>query len=123
MTAQQLKSSTKRKDEAVPMEIDAGQIKDLKREAKLTRLQKEGRCFKCNKQGHLKRNCPKWAKGPDKPLPYASKACSTNAPTPVEETEEKVDPKMKELARSMLLLTSNQKDEFFDLLLEGKEDF
>jgi hypothetical protein len=113
---------TKRKDEAVPMEIDAGQIKDPKREAKLTCLRKEGRCFKCNKQGHLKCDCPEWAKGPDKPPPYASKAHSTNVPTPVEETEEEVDPKMKELARSMLLLTSDQKDEFSDLLLEGKED-
>jgi hypothetical protein len=41
----------------------------------------------------------------------------------VEETEEEVESKIKELARSMLLLTSNQKDEFFDLLLEEKEDF
>jgi hypothetical protein len=105
------------------MEINAGQIKDLKREAKLTRLQKEGRCFKCNKQGHLKHDCPEWAKGPDKLLPYASKARFTNTLTPEEETEENRDPKMKELARSMSLLTSDQKDEFFDLLLEGKEDF
>jgi hypothetical protein len=30
---------------------------------------------------------------------------------------------MRELARSMLLLTSDQKDEVFDLLLKGKEDF
>jgi hypothetical protein len=105
------------------MEIDAGQIKDPKKEVKLTCFRKEGRCFKCNKQGHLKRNCPEWAKGPDKSPPYASKAHSTNAPTPVEETEEEIDPNMKELARSMLLLNSDQKDEFFDLLLKGKEDF
>jgi hypothetical protein len=53
------------------MEIDAGQTKDPKREAKLTHLQKEGRCFKCNQQGHLKCDCPEWAKEPDKPLPYS----------------------------------------------------
>jgi hypothetical protein len=48
-TAQQLKSSTKKKDEAVPMEIDIGQIrdKDPKKEAKNARLHKEGRCYKC----------------------------------------------------------------------------
>jgi hypothetical protein len=48
-TAQQLKSLTKRKDETVPMEINAGQIKDPKEEAELTRLRNEGRCYKCNK--------------------------------------------------------------------------
>jgi hypothetical protein len=124
-TAQQLKSSTKRKDKAVPMEIDTRQtqIKDPKREAKLTHLRKEGRCFKCNQQGHLKHDCPEWAKEPNQPPPYTSKACSINALTPIKETEEETDPKMKELARSMLLLTSDQKDEFFDLFLEGKEDF
>jgi hypothetical protein len=99
-TAQQLKSSTKKKDEAVPMEIDAGQVrdKDPKKEAKNAHLRKEGRCYKWGQQGHLKRNCPDWPKRPDKPPPYPSKACSTNTLPLVQETEEEKDPNLKELA-------------------------
>jgi hypothetical protein len=54
-STQQLKSLTRKKDEAVPMEVDAGQIrdKDLKREVELHRLQTKGRCYRCGKQGHL----------------------------------------------------------------------
>jgi hypothetical protein len=100
MTAQQLKSSTKKKDEAVPMEIDAGQIqdKDLKKEAENARLCKEGRCYKCSQQGHLKRNCPDWLKRPDKPSPYPSKACSTNTLLQEQEIEEKKNSNLEELA-------------------------
>jgi hypothetical protein len=100
MTAQQLKSSTKKKDEVVPMEIDTGQIrdKDPKKKAENARLRKEGRCYKCGQQGHLKRNCPDWPKRPNKPLPYPFKPCSTNTLLPVQETEEEKDSNLKELA-------------------------
>jgi hypothetical protein len=100
MTTQQLKSSTKKKDEAVPMEISVGQIrdKDLKKEAENACLCKEGRCYKCGQQGHLKRNCSDWLKRSDKPPPYPSKACSTNTLPLVQETEEEKDSNLKELA-------------------------
>jgi hypothetical protein len=124
-TTQQLKSSTKKKDEAVPMEINAGQIqdKDPKKEAENACLCKEGRCYKCGQQGHLKCNCPDWPKRSDKPPPYPSKACSTNTLPPVQETKEEKDPNLKELVRSMSLMDDTKKDELFNLLLEGKEDF
>jgi hypothetical protein len=122
-TAQQLKSSTKKRDEAVPMEIDAGQIrdKDPKKKAENAHLRKEGRCYKCGQQEHLKCNCPDWPKRPDKPPPYPSKACSTNTLPPVQETEEEKDPNLKELAQSMSLMDNAKKDELFvsPLIWEG----
>jgi hypothetical protein len=107
------------------MEIDAGQIrdKDSKKEAENARLCKEGRCYKCGQQGHLKHNCPDWPKRPDKPPPYPFKARSTNTLPLVQETKEEQDPNLKELAQSMSLMDDAKKDELFDLLLEGKEDF
>jgi hypothetical protein len=54
------------------MDIDTGimQFKTLMQEAKYKKLQTEGRCFKCHKQGHLKKHCPDWQKKNEQPLPY-----------------------------------------------------
>jgi hypothetical protein len=54
-SAQQFKTAVRKRDEAIPMEINAGLIqdKDLKRQEELRKLQTEGRCFGCGKQGHM----------------------------------------------------------------------
>jgi hypothetical protein len=49
----------KKKDEAVPMEVDTAKLdNDPKKKEELERLKKEGWCYKCQKQGHLKWECP-----------------------------------------------------------------
>jgi hypothetical protein len=85
---------------------------------------KEGWCFKCHKTGHLKKNCPEWPSKLDKPPPYPSKGHATNLSTIEETKEEEEQPSdLKELARSMSSLGDDQRDELFNLLLEGSEDF
>ena len=101
--AQQFRSSGKqRRDEAVPMEIDSAQVRPCnpEREAKNTQLRKEGRCFKCEKQGHVSKNCPEWEKKREKPPPYQSKGrvASTSASTPNTDQTTEEEPELKELA-------------------------
>ena len=121
-TAQQLKSSTRKKDGPVPMEIDATRTQqNPEKAAESARLRKEGRCYKCQQIGHLKKNCPEWPKKIDKPPPYPSKA-RTTALEPIKETGEEGPSDLKELARSMSFLDDDKKDELFDLLLQGNEE-
>ena len=58
-----------------------------------------------------------------KPPSYASKARSSNL-KPVEETgKEEPIQGLQELARSMVALDDDKKDELFDLLLKREQDF
>ena len=110
--------SQKKRDEAVPMEIDAARTRTPEQIAENARLQKEGLCFKCKKPGHIKKNCPDWPKKKDQPPPYQSKGRTAKAP---EDTEQPND--LKGLARSMTSLGQDKQNELFDLLLDGNEDF
>ena len=69
---QQFRSPAKKRDEVVPMKINLAQIwpTNLKREAKNALFCKKGRCYKCKKQRHIKKNCSTWEKKGEKPLPY-----------------------------------------------------
>jgi hypothetical protein len=126
--SQQFKSGKKR-NEAVPMEIDAAKfIKDPKREEENAKLRKEGRCFKCKKQGHMKNACPDWAKeSKGKPPPYQPKAQSADVPEPsiTESTREapfQEPQNMKELTQNIHTLDDQKTDELFQLIMDG-EDF
>jgi hypothetical protein len=121
-SAQQLKSSIRKKDEVVPMEIDAGQIwdKDLKKEAKLRRLQTKGRCYGCGKQGHLWRDCPDRPKGARNPPSYTLKAQSTELPP---EEEEEHQPTLEEIIRAVGPMDKDQKCNYLDGFLLKPEDF
>ena len=41
-----------------------------------TQLMKEGKCFKCRKQGHLSRDCP--PRGAEMPKPWTGKTAATH---------------------------------------------
>ena len=41
-----------------------------------TQLMKEGKCFKCRKQGHLSRDCP--PQGTEMPKPWNGKGAATH---------------------------------------------
>ena len=113
-----------KKDEAIPMEIDSAQMQphNSEKEAKNTKLKQEERCFKCEKQGHIKRNCPEWDKKGEKPPSYQLKGCTTSAttlstPTPNINKEEE-EPNLKELAHCMHFLNDSGKEQLFDLIME-----
>jgi hypothetical protein len=117
----------KKKDEAIPMEVDAAKLNyDPKKKEELERLKKEGCCYKCQKQGHLKWECPNWTnEKKDKPPPYPSKACSTTTPLPKILKEDPAPSKepqdMKQLARAMRTLDDMKTEELFNLIMD--EDF
>src|SRR5882757_2320800 len=124
--AQQFKANKtpyRKKDEAVPMDIDAAIVpgKDPRKITESERLKKEGRCYKCQQQGHLKRNCPEWPKKADKPPPYPFKGRSITLNTIDEEGQGSKD--LKELARAMMTLDIKEQDELFNNLMYGNEDF
>jgi hypothetical protein len=125
--SQQFKSG-KKKDEAVPMEIDAAKfIRNPKQEEKNAQLHKEGRCFKCKKQGHMKDACPKWAKeSKGKPPPYQPKARSADVPGPssmgpTDKAPYKEPQDIEQLTRSIHALDSQRTNKLFQLMEE--EDF
>ena len=107
------------------MEIDAAQVRprNPEREAKNTQLRKEGRCFKCEKQGHISKNCSEWGKKGEKPPPYQSKGrvASTSTSTPNTDQTAEEEPELKELARRMHSLDTRGKEQLFDLIMD--EDF
>jgi len=100
------------------MEIDAGFLNNPK-EAERIKLLKEGKCYKCLKTGHIKRNCPEWQKKKpnDKPPPYKPKG-RTATLSPVPEDKEKEPDDLKDLARRMSTLDSQGKEALFNLMME-----
>ena len=109
------------------MEIDSAQIcpHNPEREATNTQLKKEGRCFKCEKQGHIKKDCPEWGKKGEKPPPYQFKGhIATTSPSTsntAQSAEEDKEPELKELARRMHSLNDLGKEQLFNLIMD--EDF
>ena len=102
------------------MEIDVAKSfeKDQKKQAELEKLRKEGRCYKCLKQGHMKKACPDWEKeGKGKPPPYQPKARSTTT----KEEKEGEPQDLKQLARAVHGLDERKTDELFELMMD--EDF
>src|SRR5712672_1477719 len=60
------------------MEIDAASTgKANTWSPKNDKLKKEGRCFKCQKIGHLKKDCPEWKNTTKKPLARIAKEGET----------------------------------------------
>ena len=115
--AQQFRSPATKKDEVVPMEIDLAQVQSTnpEQEVKNTLLCREGRCYKCKKQWHIKKNYPTWEKKGEKPPPYQPKGrvatTSTTATTSTATTSNaNEEPGMKELACHMKALDDNGKD-------------
>jgi hypothetical protein len=104
------------------MKIDTRQIrdKDPKKQAELHKLQAEGRCYGCGKQGHLRRDCPDKLKEERNPPPYASKARSTELPF---EEEEEPQPDLEEIIRAIGPMDKDQKCDYLDRFFMEQKDF
>ena len=75
------------------MEIDAASTgKTNTWSTKNNKLKKEGQCFKCQKIGHLKKDCPEWKNTTKKPLARIAE---------VEEGETKESHKVARVIKSM----------------------
>jgi hypothetical protein len=120
-----MKTSKSKRDKAVPMDINAGivQSRTLAQEAKHKKLQRKGYCFKCHKQGYIKKHCPDWQKKKDLPFPYPQKAYTLNLSKPGSSTPKQEYTNLKELACSIVSLDKQGKNQLFNLLLKGDKDF
>ncbi len=125
---QQWKAALKNKsrDNSVPMEVDATQTRCplTKHQEK---LKKEGRCFHCEVQGHMSRECPK---KPNRPPPYTKAQAATMQPTATTSTMEAATTQLKtdkEKVNQLVAELKGLNDDVQDKVLNGAfvrlEDF
>src|SRR6266478_2354251 len=116
----------KQKDNSVPMEVDAALTGRPLTEHQ-EKLKKEGRCFHCEAQGHMSRECPKKA---NKPPPYTKAQSATTQPdkttaiaeatTSQAETDEE---KVNRLVAELKGLNDDVQDKVLNGAFIGQEDF
>jgi hypothetical protein len=97
-----------KKSDVVPMEIDAASTKKAegrKWSDKDEKLKKEGRCFKCQKQGHMKRDCPEKGDVPKRTFARITEA---------EEDEPKEGHKV---ARVIKAMTDQEREDLLDSMI------
>ncbi len=124
---QQWKAALKNKsrDNSVPMEVDAAQTRRPLTEHQ-EKLKKEGRCFHCEAQGHMSKEC---LKKTNKPPPYTKvqmamtqpmATTSTEAATTQTETDEE---KVNRLVAELKGLNDDVQDKVLNGAFVGQEDF
>ncbi len=124
---QQWKAALKNKarDNSVPMEVDATQTRRplTKHQEK---LKKEGRCFHCEAQGHMSRECPKKT---NKLPPYTKAQVVATQPTATTSTEaattqtEMDEEKVNRLVAELKGLNDDVQDKVLNGAFIGQEDF
>ena len=96
------------------MDVDAVHVDALMVKEK-ERLSKEGRCFKCKKQGHISCRCPEKEEKKDAPC-CRNQGMTTRAA--VAEDKGSTQGKVEELARGIIELGDEEREGLLDLLLE-----
>ena len=96
------------------MDVDAVHVDALAAEEK-EKLAKEGRCFRCKKQGHISRKCPE--REENKNAPRRGNQGMT-VRTAVVEDGDNVQNKVEELAGGIRELGEDEREGLLDLLLE-----
>ncbi len=108
------------------MEVDAAQTRRPLTEHQ-EKLKKEGRCFHCEAQGHMSRECPK---KPNKPPPYTkaqaavTQTITATTTTEVATTQVKTDEeKVNRLVAELKGLNDDVQDKVLNGAFVGQEDF
>ena len=96
------------------MDVDAVCVNALAAEEK-EKLAKEGRCFRCKKQGHISRKCPE--REDNKNAPHCGNQGMTVCTAAVE-NEDNTQNKVEELAGGIRELGEDEREGLLDLLLE-----
>jgi len=124
---QQWKAALKNKprDNSIPMEVDATQTRCPLTEHQ-EKLRKEGRCFHCEAQGHMSKECPKKT---HKPPPYTKAQTATTQPAATTSTEAAVtqvemdEEKVNRLVVELKGLNDDVQDKVLNGAFIGQEDF
>jgi hypothetical protein len=99
----------------VPIDVDTICTTPLTEEMK-KKLQAEGRCYHCQKQGHMSCNCPAKKKKPEQ------KSTQRTAARVGEVAEEKTLT-TEELKAGLMALSATDKDKFIDdMVLQGHQN-
>ena len=126
---QQWKAALKNrsKDNSVPMEVDAAQTTRRPLTEHQEKLKKEGRCFHCEAQGHMSRECPKKT---NKPPPYSKAQMVAIQPVPTTSTTEAAttqtetdEEKIDRLVAELKGLNDDIQDKVLNGVFVGPEDF
>ena len=96
------------------MDVDAVHVDALAAEEK-DKLAKEGRCFRCKKQGHISRKCPE--REENKNAPRRGNQGMTARAAAVEDGGNAQN-KVEELAGGIRELGEDEREGLLDLLLE-----
>ena len=96
------------------MDVDTVCVDALAAEEK-EKLAKEGRCFKCKKQGHISRKCPEREENKNAPR-RGNQGMTVH--TAVVEDEGSTQNKVEELAGGIRELGDEEREGLLDLLLE-----
>jgi hypothetical protein len=98
------------------MDVDTIQIEAMTTEEK-TKLQKEGKCFFCKRQGHISKNCPNKKKDRNAPCPAPqnAKVCAVE----IDEGEAPTDLK-EAMVQQISLMSTEERNALLDnLVLQG----
>ena len=116
----------KPRDNSVPMEVDAAQTRRPLTEHQ-KKLKKEGRCFHCEAQGHMSREC---LKKPNRPPPYTKAQMAMTQPTTTAVTTEAAttqvemdEEKVNRLVAELKGLNDDVQDKVLNGVFIGQEDF
>ena len=96
------------------MDVDVVHVNTLTTEEK-EKLAKEGRCFKCKKQGHISCKCPE--REENKNAPHCGNQGMTMCAAAVED-ENDTQNRVEELAGGIRELGDDEREGLLDLLLE-----
>jgi len=126
---QQWKAALKNKlrDNSIPMEVDATQTTRRPLTEHQEKLKKEGRCFHCEAQGHMSRECPKRT---NRPPPYskaqvvATQPMATTSTTEAVTTQTETDEeKVNRLVAELKGLNDDVQDKVLNGAFVRPEDF
>jgi hypothetical protein len=98
--------------ESVPMDVD--RLRKVTTEAEKARLLKEGRCFECQRQGHIARNCPNKKRRSDTRMAQAEAQGSDDPPVQDKKVENKLA-SPQEIIKAMHALDNTDYDELSKL--------
>ncbi len=107
------------------MEVDAAQTRHPLTEHQ-EKLKKEGRCFHCEAQGHMSRECPKKT---NKPPPYTkaqvarTQPTATTSTTEVTTTIETDEEKVNRLVAELKGLNDDVQNKVLNGVFVRQEDF